>query len=105
MASTRRFSGRPLLLAGFGSLLLLMLLAGFYALRTLDQVRVSGLQERDVYVKRDHALDQVRSGIYQSAIIMRDYLLESDPTRSTESITRWNQVRADTDRALAQCAQ
>ena len=67
--------GRPLLLAGFGSLLLLMLVAGGYALRTLEQVRTSDLEERDSYLRRDRALDEVRTGIYQSAIVMRDYLL------------------------------
>ena len=50
--------GRPLLLAGFGSLLLLLFLAGGYALGTLEQVRTSDLRERNNYLTRDRALDR-----------------------------------------------
>src|SRR5580704_4943952 len=101
--------GRPLLLAGFGSLLMLMLLAGGYALRTLEQVRTSDLEERNNHLRRDHALDRVRTGIYQSAIIMRDYLLAfNDKSRDNKSgaaqIERFAETREETDRALAECA-
>ena len=71
--------GRRLLLAGFGGLLVLMMVAGGDALLVLRQVRASDAQVRDVYVRRSRALDQVRAGIYQSAIVMRDFLLASDP--------------------------
>jgi len=110
---TRRHpAGRPLLLAGFGSLLLLMLLAGGYALTTLEQVRASDLTERDIHLRRDRALDQVRSGIYQSAIIMRDYLLASgdksedkrEEKTGAAQIERFAETRDRTDRALAECA-
>ena len=101
--------GRPLLLAGFGSLLLLMLVAGGYALRTLEQVRASDLAERDNYLRRDHALDQVRTGIYQAAIIMRDYLLtfsnkSLDEKSGAAQIQRFAETRDQTDQALAECA-
>jgi signal transduction histidine kinase len=96
-------------LAGFGSLLLLMLVAGGYALTTLERVRASDLAERDIHLRRDHALDQVRSGIYQSAIIMRDYLLASadhslDEKTGAAQIERFAETRDHTDRALAECA-
>src|ERR1700722_2870048 len=101
--------GRPLLLAGVGSLLLLMLAAGGYALRTLEQVRASDLAERDNYLRRDHALDQVRTGIYQAAIIMRDYLLtfnnkSLDEKSGAAQIQRFAETRDQTDQALAECA-
>ena len=101
--------GRPFLLAGFGSLLLLLLVAGGYALRILDQVRSSDLEERNSYLRRDHALDRVRTGIYQSAIIMRDYLLASGNKSTDEKIgslqiERFAETRDQTDRALAECA-
>jgi len=86
-----------------------MLVAGGYALTTLEQVRASDLQERDIHLRRDRALDQVRSGIYQSAIIMRDYLLASgDKTSDNKTaalqIERFAETRDQTDRALAECA-
>jgi signal transduction histidine kinase len=96
--------GRPLLLAGFGSLLLLMLAAGGYALGTLGQVRTSDLAERDTYLRRDHALDRVQTGIYQSAIIMRDYLLAPDEAAAAAQIARFDETRGQTDQALGECA-
>jgi signal transduction histidine kinase len=95
--------GRPLLLAGFGSLLLLMLAAGGYALGTLEQVRTSDLAERDTYLRRDQALDRVQTGIYQSAIIMRDYLLAPNEAGATAQIARFNETRGQTDQALGEC--
>lgn len=96
--------GQPFLLAGFGSLLLLMLVAGGYALRTLDQVRNSDLEERNTHLRRDRALDRVQTGIYQSAIIMRDYLLAPDEKSGAAQIERFAQTRDQTDQALAECA-
>ena len=96
-------AGRPLLLAGFGSLLLLMLVAGGYALRTLEQVRSSDLEERDNYLSRDRALDRIRTGIYQSAIVMRDYLLSLDQKSGEAQIERFAETRVQTDQALAEC--
>src|SRR5689334_14604644 len=98
MSLSLRIGGRPLLLAGFGSLLLLMIVAGGYALGTLEQVRRSDLAERD------RALDRVQTGIYQSAIIMRDYLLAPDEKSAAAQIERFAETRDQTDRALAECA-
>ncbi|HTH49514.1 MAG TPA: histidine kinase, partial [Candidatus Limnocylindria bacterium] len=81
-----------------------MLVAGGYALRTLQQVRASDLEERNDYLRRDRALDQVRTGIYQSAIIMRDYLLALDEKSGAAQIERFAETRGQTDRALAECA-
>ncbi len=104
MSLSRKTGGRPLLWAGFGSLLLLMLLAGGYAVGTLEQVRTSDLQERNNYLTRDRALDQIRNGIYQSAIVMRDYLLAPDKTSRAPQIERFDETRAQTDQALAECS-
>jgi len=82
--------------------------AGGYALRTLEQVRASDLAERDTHLRRDHALDRVRTGIYQSAIIMRDFPLASGDKNMDENgalqIERFAATRDQTDSALAECA-
>ena len=68
-------------------------------------MRASDAQVRDVYFRRSRALDQVRAGIYQSAIVMRDFLLASDPdvaARSGGKVDRHSRER--TDHALADCA-
>jgi signal transduction histidine kinase len=92
--------GRRLLLAGFGGLLVLMMVAGGDALLVLRQVRESDAQVRDVYVRRSRALDQVRAGIYQSAVVMRDFLLASDPDVAAEQVANGRVIRARTNRAL-----
>jgi hypothetical protein len=96
--------GRRLLLAGFGGLLLLLLVAGADALLVLRQVRTSDAQVRDVYLRRNRALDEVRRGIFQSAIVMRDFLLAPNPEVARTLVDRWSGIRRDTDRALVECA-
>src|SRR5579883_376985 len=94
--------GRRLLYAGFGGLLALMLAAGIDALLVLHSVRTSDAQIRDVYFRRSRALDEVRAGIYQSAIVMRDYLLASDRGVAQAQVENWTTIRAKTDRALGE---
>src|SRR5258706_8946586 len=96
--------GRRLLLAGFGGLLVLMLVAGADALLVLRNVRTSDAQVRDVYLRRSKALDEVRSGIYQSAIVMRDYLLAADRATAHAQVENWTSIRQRTDAALKDCA-
>jgi signal transduction histidine kinase len=97
--------GRSLLYAGFGGLLALMLAAGVDALLVLHSVRTSDAQIRDVYFQRSRALDEVRGGIYQSAIVMRDYLLASDRQIAQAQVERWTAIRHSTDRAMEQMAK
>src|SRR5579885_3555341 len=94
--------GRRLLYAGFGGLLALMLAAGIDALLVLHSVRTSDAQIRDVYFRRSRALDEVRAGIYQSAIVMRDYLLATDRKIADAQVEKWTSIRVKTDRALGE---
>jgi signal transduction histidine kinase len=92
--------GRRLLLAGFGGLLALMLAAGVDALLVLRKVRASDAQVRDLYSARTQSLEKVRNGIYQSAIVMRDYLLATDPLLASAEVDRWRGIRENTDIAM-----
>src|SRR5580704_3999463 len=96
--------GRRLLLAGFGGLLVLILVVGADALLVFREVRTSDAQVRDVYLRRTHALDQVRAGIYQSAIVMRDYLLAFDTDVAKAQAEKWTSIRQNTDAALKECS-
>jgi hypothetical protein len=96
--------GRRLLLFGFGGLLVLILLAGADALVVLGKVRTSDAQARNVDFRRSRALDQVRAGIYQSAIVMRDYLLAGDRDTARAQVEKGASIRQRTDAALAECA-
>lgn len=92
--------GRRILFAGFGGLVLLILIAGADAIFVLREVRTRDAQVRDLYFQRSRALDDIRSGIYQSAIVMRDYLLASDPQAGTAQI-EWTTIRQRTDSAIS----
>src|SRR5579859_7068822 len=94
--------GRRLLLAGFGGLLILLLVASGDALLVLRQVRTSGAQVRDAYLRRARSLDDVRRGIYQSAIGMRDCLLAADQSAAGAQAEKWMSIRRQTDTALAE---
>ena len=54
MAEPSKAGGRRLLLAGFGGLLLLMLVAGVDAIMVLREVRSSDAQERNLYSAPRH---------------------------------------------------
>jgi len=81
-----------------------MILAGVYGLGTLEQVRATAAREREVYLRRNRALDRVRSGIYQSGTTVRDYLLAADQSDSRAQFEHWSDIRRSTDQALADCA-
>src|SRR5579875_2194964 len=89
-----------MLIAGFGGLMLLLVGAGLDALLILQNVRASDAQVRDVYFRRSRALDEVRSGIYQSAIVMRDYLLAADRSIAQAQVENWTEIRKSRDGAL-----
>jgi len=99
-----RFASRHFLLAGFGGLLLLMFVAGVSALLVLRQVRSSDTQERRLYLRRSTALDLVRTGIYQSAIVMRAYLLAPDSQQAGFQLNLWRQAKSATDHGMTECA-
>jgi signal transduction histidine kinase len=93
--------GRRLLLAGFGGLLVLMLAGGIDSLIQLGQVNRTDADLRESFLHRALALEQIRSGIYQSSIILRDYLLASDPQSAREQAQKWEAIRVKTDQAIA----
>ena len=82
-------SGQPLqwgaqvvLLASFGGMLALMLVAGIDSLRALGQVQSRNVQIRQTFLLRNRALEEIRSALYQSGTFTRDYLLEPDALRA-----------------------
>ena len=63
------------LLAGFGGLLALVIIAGANALVSLDHLRSREAATRRVFLARNGDLEQIRSAIYLSGTYIRDYLL------------------------------
>src|SRR5579863_1248875 len=96
--------GRRLLLAGFGGLLVLMLAGGVDSLIRLHQVNRQEAGLREVYLQRALSLEQIRAGIYQSSILLRDYLLADDSRSAQELAAKWGEIRRRTDGVIAQKA-
>jgi signal transduction histidine kinase len=73
--NANRFGIKIVLIAGFGGLLAIMAMAGIYSLRIAGGIQESNRQLRRDFVSRDHTLDQIRSGLYESGNLVRDYIL------------------------------
>jgi hypothetical protein len=60
------FGSRAALFAGFGTLLILMATVSIDSLYTLQAFEIHNTQIRQEFVYREHTLEQVRTGVYES---------------------------------------
>jgi signal transduction histidine kinase len=95
----RTASPRLILLAGFGGLLVLMLLAGLYAVYDLGSIQGRNDAIRSHFVERNLLLNQIRGDLYLSGTYVRDYLLDpnsqqADHNRASLETTR-RRIRAN----------
>lgn len=93
-------SSRVALAVGFGSLLIIMALAGLDALRVLQNFRTSEAGIRRQFLFRNHILNDIRSQIYLSGTYVRDYLLEPESERAEAYRASLQQVRRQMDTAM-----
>jgi signal transduction histidine kinase len=94
------WNARFALIAGFGSLLLIMALTGGDALLVLRQVRREDDSIRRQFLFRNHTLNEVRSQLYLSGTYVRDYLLEPEPRRADAFRSSLEEVRTKMRSAL-----
>ena len=69
---------RIALLLGFGGLLALLVFTGLDAVRLLTQMRDSNTSLRREFLERSSRLDDIRSKVYLSGTLVRDYVLEPE---------------------------
>ena len=93
------------LVGGFGGLLLLMAAAEAGALFALSSLRHNGSELQAHFLERSHTLEQLRSDIYLSGTLMRDSLLAPEPTGARAQTAALENLRRDTDNALARYQQ
>lgn len=67
------------LIVGLGGLLTILAVAGAGALRVLHNVRGKDEMIRRQFLSRNHVLNDIRSEVYLSGTLVRDYLLEPEP--------------------------
>ncbi len=91
---------RLVLLAGFGGLLALMAVGGFDAVQVLRQIQFRNVQIRQVYLTRNRALDRVRSALYLSGTVVRDYLLDPEPGGAASELGRLRGLRSQMASAM-----
>src|ERR1700687_467914 len=104
--SQRLFGPRAALFAGFGTLLALMAIMSFDSLRILGTTETSDAQIRRDFLYRERTLEQVRSGLYESDNIVRDYILVESNRNAQEMLRRELQsIRDETNAALQSCIQ
>jgi len=94
------FNSRLVLVAGFGSILVIMTLAGLDALRVLADVRQKDDRIRRQFLSQNHVLNDIRSQVYLSGTFVRDYLLEPDAARADKSRLSLEQLRQQMRLAL-----
>ena len=73
--SRSRLGSRAVLLAGFGALLILMAIICIDSPHTLGEFQTANTQIRQDFLYREHTLEQVRTGLYESGNIVREYIL------------------------------
>src|SRR5499427_8378321 len=93
-------STRFALLAGFGGLIVIILLAGVDTLRVLREIRANEDQIRQEFLFRNHVLNNIRSDLYLSGTYVRDYLLDPEVERAESYRATLKQVRTEMDAAL-----
>ncbi len=104
--SDRRNSDRILLdsrlalAVGFGSLLLIMALAGVDALRVLRDFRINDDRIRREFLFQNRVLNEIKSEVYLSGTYVRDYLLEPETERAETYRASLEQLRGQMDQAL-----
>jgi signal transduction histidine kinase len=102
-----RFGSRTALFAGFGALLFLMVIVCIDVLHTLAAFETNATRIRQDFLYRERTLEEVRAGLYESATIMRDYILLSGSERQGRDVllTQLESIRNETTAALKACIQ
>ena len=89
-----------LLAAAFAALLVVIGMSAFAVWRnaTTAQTRVAALQ--NAHMQAGAALATIRTNVYLTGILTRDYLLDPDLTHAPQYIDQFKQIQAATDRAF-----
>lgn len=79
------------------------MLMGFGALQTgrlLTQIQNRSRSIERRFLERSRTLNEIRSALYLSGTVFRDYVLDQDPSRSEAQLRRLDRIRREMDRRL-----
>jgi signal transduction histidine kinase len=91
-----RWGARIARIAGFGGLLAILGAQGFYSLKIAWQIQVSNTEMRRDFLSRDRTLEQIRSALYESGNVVRDYVLVEPGENKAETLR--NELKTIRDR-------
>lgn len=100
VAKSPRFGAKLALLIGFGSVLVLMAIAGGDSIRVLRRVETSHAELSRTYLAQHRALERIRSALYLSGNVLRDRLLAEDADSAGLATARLRQLRQQMESAL-----
>ena len=95
----------PILALGFGTLVLLTILAGLDAWRRANQINRTILSIHDSQVRAEGALRQIQNGIYLSSIFVRDFLLDPSQLTAESHRDELRTIRSGMDERVASLSQ
>lgn len=98
--SSRIIDARWILTLGFGGLLALMAYIGIDSVRNLSGIRQNNDRIRRAHMARNRSLDQIRSNVYLSGTLVRDYLLEPDASVANRNRQSLEKTRREMSTAL-----
>ena len=94
------FRSWPLLVLAFGCVILLMTGSDLATMERTRQLQTSLSEVNDEYQHRARTLDELRSGIHLSGLVLRDYLLDPRTERSARYREQMVAVRKQVDQDL-----
>jgi signal transduction histidine kinase len=102
----RRIGPRAAMISGFGALLLLMVILSFDSVRLLHDLEASSARVRQDFLNRERTLEDVRSSLYETGNILRDYALVQPDSNARESFDhQLRSMRDHTNATLNSCMQ
>lgn len=89
---------------GFGALLFLMAVLSFDSIRLLRDLETSSARVRQDFLNRERTLEDVRSSLYESGNILRDYaLVDPDPAARETFRNQLHSMRNRSNASLNSC--
>lgn len=91
---------RLVLCAGFGSVLALMVLAGLDSIRVTRGIESTNSLLTQSYLQRNRILDRLRTRLFLSGTVVRDYLTDTNPIAASQHLSDLEKLRGETDSTL-----
>jgi signal transduction histidine kinase len=89
------------LLAGaLSALLVLIAVAALFVWRKTTEMQAHVAELHEAHIHAGNALASIRSNVYASGILTRDYLLDPDPQQVSSYVEQFRQIRAQTQQAF-----